>query len=71
MASNSIMIQTAGPAQSWNRRTVSMPRWMISSCSAQTTTKQITSSVEWLKHLAVLMEGEHAFIAHEQGDDGA
>jgi hypothetical protein len=24
-----------------------MPRWMIRSCSAQITTKQITSSVEW------------------------
>src|ERR1035441_3448769 len=47
IASTSMAIQTAGPAQSWKRRTVSMPFWMISSCNAQTMTKQITSSVEW------------------------
>jgi len=41
------MNQTAGPAQSWKRRTVSMPRWIIRSCSAQTTTKQTTSRPEW------------------------
>lgn len=46
-ARTSIITQTAGPAQSWKRRTVSMPCWMIRSCSAQTTTKQITSNVEW------------------------
>ena len=34
----SIITQTAGPAQSWNLRTVSMPCWMISNCSAQTMT---------------------------------
>ena len=47
MARISIITQTAGPAQSWNLRTVSMPRRMIRSCSAHTTTKQITSSPEW------------------------
>ena len=38
IASTSIATQTAGPAQSWNLRTVSMPRWMISNCKAQMTT---------------------------------
>ena len=33
----SVTIQTAGPAQSWNRRTVSIPFWMIISCAPQTT----------------------------------
>jgi hypothetical protein len=47
IARMSIITHTAGPAQSWNLRTVSMPRWMIRSCNAQTTTKQITSSPEW------------------------
>ncbi len=41
------MIHTAGPAQSWNRRTVSMPRWMMSNCAPHISRKQITSSVEW------------------------
>jgi hypothetical protein len=30
-----------------------MPFWMISSCSAQMTTKQITSSVEWFSRWLV------------------
>ena len=34
IASTSIATHTAGPAQSWNLRMVSMPRWMIKSCRA-------------------------------------
>ena len=37
MASTNITTQIAGPAQSWNRRTVSMPRRMTNSCSTQST----------------------------------
>ncbi len=48
------MIQTAGPAQSWNLRTVSMPRWMIRSWSAQMITKQITSNPEWPRKWVLL-----------------
>ncbi|MDN3027067.1 hypothetical protein [Streptomyces sp. S.PB5] len=36
IASTSIISQTAGPARSWKRRTVSMPLLMMSSWAAQT-----------------------------------
>ena len=35
--------EAVGPAQSWNLRTVPMPFWMMSKCSTQMTTWQITS----------------------------
>ena len=65
------MTQTAGPAQSWNLRTVSMPFWMISNCSAQMTTKQITSSPEWPRNMRRLVERHQAVAADQQRDDRA
>ena len=71
IARMSIITQTAGPAQSWNLRTVSMPRWMISNCSAQTMTKQITSRPEWPRTCVELMKFLEAVGADQQRDDRA